>query len=569
MDENLLFKADTEVDKFPVQLTWLHVCLAVSCDNDQISLVVNGVKVLDMPFEKTTCPTSLVGNLALMKTFSAGGFCIQSVGRVTNVNVFSGLMSQDLMVSRTSGEDCGKQDGDLLSWKDSSWSLRGNATKWIDVSVEDLCLEFSRIQLFTMSGVTEPDDCKRLCRRVQENSRMTSVETTSHFTKLKDRLRAIPNTNHIIIWLPITKKNNTWVDSYTETRISMTEWSPGYPAEEPGQVCSIYATMAPGYNNMECSTDTGWYCSCDFPEHPFLKMRGLCKDSLLDKTYLPQNSPLIGETTYYGNLQTVARYLRDENQWKMETIFYNTTAVSKEISGRFMLGKQNWTIEGDSKNCHDGKPYTAVLKLTGCKEGEFTCDDGQCVLMEERCNQVPDCRDDSDERDCKVIILKDGYNKNIPPIKSVYDGRVIPAHVSISINLMKVVEIEETDHSIQLQFEISMQWRENRVKYQNLKKKSSLNVLTKADIGQLWLPLVIYENTDQKESTRLGENWEWMTRVTVSREGNFSRTGINKVDEAEIFEGAENKLTMNQTYTRKFQCKYELKPYPFDTQVHL
>ena len=57
--------------------------------------------------------------------------------------------------------------------------------------------------------------------------------------------------------------------------------------------------------------------------------------------------------------------------------------------------------------------------------------------------------------------------------------------------------------------------------------------------------------------------------VTVSREGNFTRSGLGEIDEAEIFEGAENRLTMNQTYTREFQCQYELQRYPFDTQVPL
>ena len=56
----------------------------------------------------------------------------------------------------------------------------------------------------------------------------------------------------------------------------------------------------------------------------------------------------------------------------------------------------------------------------------------------------------------------------------------------------------------------------------------------------------------------MGENWEWATRVTVTREGNFIRSGIGEVDEAEIFEGAENRLTMDQTYTWEFQYKYEL-----------
>merc|ERR1712051_758522 len=160
--------------------------------------------------------------------------------------------------------------------------------------------------------------------------------------------------------------------------------------------------------------------------------------------------------------------------------------------------------------------------------------------MEERCNQVPDCRDESDERGCKVTILKDGYNKNIPPIGRAVGGGAVPTNVNISITLMKVVEIEEVDHSIHLQFQISLQWKENRVQYQNLKKETSLNALTDDDIKTIWLPLIVYDNTDQKKVTRLGMDWEWATRVTVTREGNFTRSSWEEVDESEIFEGAEN-----------------------------
>ena len=85
--------------------------------------------------------------------------------------------------------------------------------------------------------------------------------------------------------------------------------------------------------------------------------------------------------------------------------------------------------------------------------------------------------------------------------------------------------------------------------YQNLKMETSLNALTDEDIKTIWLPLVVYDNTDQKEATRLGMEWEWATRVTVTREGDFTRSGIEEVDEAEIFEGSENRLTMNQTFT--------------------
>ena len=226
-----------------------------------------------------------------------------------------------------------------------------------------------------------------------------------------------------------------------------------------------------------------------------------------------------------------------------------------------------WTVEGDF-NCGNGASYTTELKLTACNpEGEFTCDDGECVKMEEKCDQIADCRDGSDERKCQLIVLKDGYNMKVPPIGKNKSGTVIRADVSISITLMKVVEIEEVDHSIHLQFQISLSWKENRVKYQNLKTDTSLNALTAEDINTLWLPTIVYDNTDQKEVTRLGENWEWSTDVTVTREGGFSRSDVQEVDEADIFEGSENRLTMYQTYTWEFQCKNELQRYPFDTQV--
>ena len=41
------------------------------------------------------------------------------------------------------------------------------------------------------------------------------------------------------------------------------------------------------------------------------------------------------------------------------------------------------------------------------------------------------------------------------------------------------------------------------------------------------------------------------------------------VDETEIFKGAENTLAMQQVYTWQFQCKYNLKDYPFPAQVIL
>ena len=165
------------------------------------------------------------------------------------------------------------------------------------------------------------------------------------------------------------------------------------------------------------------------------------------------------------------------------------------------------------------------------------------------------------------MVLKNDYNKQVPPIRRALDGTVIPVIVYVSIVLLKIVEIEEENHAIEFQYEIIMKWRDNRLSFHNLKQETSLNALLESDFKKLWLPLVIYDNTDQKVTTRLGMEWEWSTSVMVTREGNFTRSGLDTLHEIEIFKGEENTLTMRQTYTNEFQCRFILDRYPFDTQV--
>ena len=85
----------------------------------------------------------------------------------------------------------------------------------------------------------------------------------------------------------------------------------------------------------------------------------------------------------------------------------------------------------------------------------------------------------------------------------------------------------------------------------------------------LWLPFLIYTNTDQKETTRLGEKWEWSTEVHILRQGNYSANRLTELDEAHVFQGGENSLKMDQIYSKSFQCIFQLTKYPFDTQVRV
>ena len=41
----------------------------------------------------------------------------------------------------------------------------------------------------------------------------------------------------------------------------------------------------------------------------------------------------------------------------------------------------------------------------------------------------------------------------------------------------------------------------------------------------------------------------------------------DNVEEINIFEGKDNRITFEQVYTKTFKCTYQLQLYPFDTQV--
>ena len=149
---------------------------------------------------------------------------------------------------------------------------------------------------------------------------------------------------------------------------------------------------------------------------------------------------------------------------------------------------------------------------------------------------MPDCIDKSDENNCELIVVENSYNKMIPPITrvSVKNSTVVPAHVNISISLLKVVAIEELDHIIALKFNIELEWLEVRATYHNLKLKTELNVIT--EIDQMWLPYVIYDNTDMVEAVQLLDYVD--TRITVERQQEQpERSKTDVVDEIEIFKG--------------------------------
>ena len=80
---------------------------------------------------------------------------------------------------------------------------------------------------------------------------------------------------------------------------------------------------------------------------------------------------------------------------------------------------------------------------------------------------------------------------------------------------------------IGFQFAIMLEWREVRATYHNLKTNSH-NALRDDEMSELWIPYIIFDNTDAKDAVKLSA--EVYTTMVVTREGNFTRSPLTEVN---------------------------------------
>ena len=67
-----------------------------------------------------------------------------------------------------------------------------------------------------------------------------------------------------------------------------------------------------------------------------------------------------------------------------------------------------------------------------------------------------------------------------------------------------ILDINEVNSLMQIQFEIILSWIDSRLEYVNMKKE--LNLLSCNERSKLWLPSLIFPNTKEKMTTSFTDN---------------------------------------------------------------
>ena len=550
---------------------WSHACVSINSTSGGLVAFIDGQKMHDGSVEevKEEKKIELHSRLILGATWLGVNQYFQSEGSVGNVNIYDGILSPTEMKKIT-------QTGlfpsnPTIGWDTSHWTTHGNVT--IRTS-ETKRTEKSRIHVF--SKVRSWTGCVRFCPRLGRGSRLPSLGKRDVLERFKE-----VGATDAYIPAPFTDrdKEGQFVNIYDGTLLNPAFFGSGQPNGGNDENCvfwsfdqmnrTLYDQTCDNYDSIK------FQCFCQFENNIFLKLRGLCPESSFDSKYTMKYEEneiamkgLSGTTISLKNSEWEAVSVKGEQETRTRRI------VATQDS--YLLGRHDWVISSDANVCSKDKStgaslaneYRIPLKMTSCNENEFTCWTGDCIRMEERCDNAFDCRDKSDESDCQLLVLDESYKSSVPPVISKLEESgyrsLIPVFVNVSLDLIDVLVIKERENEIQVRIRASLEWYEARAKFYNLKSETMMNTLLPEDVEKLWIPKIVYSNT--KENENIKERLKEVS-VTVKRESSYTVGGMNIVDETFIFDGKDNHLNLYLDYTNFFICKFQLLKFPFDTQV--
>ena len=536
-------------------------------------------------------------------------------GYLTNIQMYSRLLSNNEMQGITTCKLF--LPGDYISWQTTKWmtnKMAKNQTTQIreitgtNLVYEDICKPTKNWQMvFTHStsdssfqGTGRPytpsqwDHNKRWCAMLK--AKQIVLPTHEDRQKFKDFLDKTFSKSNATKYRCLKEKKGVW-DGHFQVAHRKAPGPHIYRNEYTGEVLNMTSEdwkLPPSPNSGELNFYNAfwlkvYYKSLKFQERgvganschtcigdqnliPWVKIRGLCGKSVFDKRYMIGDDYNAG-VYFQGERGTNITKLVTEDTSTHTFLMIHTSleknhtievmrARTESPKGTYLLGRRTLLIEQD-KRCEPSKVnFTQDVIFSTCLDEEFTCDDGFCINMTKRCDNIKNCPNDmSDEVECNLLVMPPSYRRAYAPIKIGEKDIVIKTNVTVSMDVTNILRISENQDIFETKLNLHLIWFENRIQFNNL-KFGKKNMLERDDQTKIWSPPAYFENT--KDSEEIVNDYR--SSAYVTRSGKFELLGMEELYNTEVYSGEDNFITLSRIYRTEFICLYQIAWYPFDTQ---
>ena len=542
---------------------WSSFCISYEKKIGLLQFVKDGKAMnLNYNHEELTqldWPEDILSQIYLARcSFDFKGSCSGPEGQVSDFNVWRKPLSLEEMTAFTTCQRMMK--GDVVNWDRSDWELVNMTSR--EATDEEICVPPKPGHILfpenrNSSSLTD------LCHKMRGKASAIKDEATQ--LMMTEQIKRVPQClkrdSSPLYW-------GGWTDQAREDEWRAVDggeplgryrpWQLGKPNGDRLENCLEVNGFTNQWNDYWCN---GAYCGfCELEQTPDLQIRGLCRDTLFDVRYSWTWKLENGRHSFRGFQDTLLYWDDVTNLWQLKA-YSNPNLTASVDMVDYPFGTHEWIIRNDPCYGEDVTEANVILNINACNENEFNCYDGNCVNMTQRCDRILDCPDKSDEIGCDLIEFGVAYIKEVPPPPLV-DSEVSTLPINVSIDLLSILDINEVESYIKLQFGLRLTWQDGRLTMLNLKDEFNLNTLTNTIKNEIWIPEVIFHNTQSKlKSLNDAESF-----ITIDRQGDFVRSERSSLQNAFTYQGSENPLTIARVYDIDFICEFDMEFYPFDTQ---
>ena len=169
--------------------------------------------------------------------------------------------------------------------------------------------------------------------------------------------------------------------------------------------------------------------------------------------------------------------------------------------------------------------------------------------------------------------------------------------------MKSVLDIKEVKSTFNVQFVLSLKWKDPRITYQNLKEEDFMNKINLDEFEKIWRPVILFYNTEHRDKTKVNQKhvktgnlneffyfWSPFSQcqkrlliktsknkicpkqvdsdssIIVQRHSGYTTSPLAMLHNNHFFDGTQNDISIVRDYMTTFLCDFDMQWYPFDIQ---